>query len=80
MKTTHPDAIPSWAQANFQVLLNAARSNDLALLSCKSKLMGEPVYTICAVSRLDGEIAFSPIGRLFNGNPYEELDPPKEDF
>lgn len=72
----HPEAIPKWARQNFQQMLKAASNDHLALLSCKSKATGEPVYAICMVNRVNGEFEFMPVARLFEGNPFEMLEPP----
>ncbi len=33
---------------------------------------------LCAANRLpDGDVEFAPFAMMFNGNPYEEINPPK---
>ncbi|EJU09112.1 hypothetical protein LH128_30636, partial [Sphingomonas sp. LH128] len=39
--------IPDYAHANFQTLLRAAESGDLALIECVDAGTGEPRYVIC---------------------------------
>ena len=46
-------SIPDHARANFQTLLRAANSGDLALMECTDVATGEPRYVICAVGRDD---------------------------
>lgn len=63
---------------NFETLLLAARNKDLCLLECTDAKTGVPVITVCAVGRDDdGQFVMSPLAKLFDGNPYEELVPPQ---
>lgn len=65
-------------KANFDTLCRAAKNNDLAIMECTSAATGEPVMVVCAVGRdTDGSYVFSPVAKMFDGNPYEELIPPK---
>ena len=41
-------AIPDYARTNFNTLLRAAASGDLALLECTDAATGEPWLTFCA--------------------------------
>ena len=68
--------IPDHARANFQTLLRAAESGDLALMECADAATGEPRYVICAVGRHDGDYMFTPFGHLADGNPYDAYLPP----
>ncbi|WP_454877247.1 DUF6117 family protein [Sphingomonas cannabina] len=54
-------SIPHHARANFQTLLRAATSGDLALMECTEVATGEARYVICAVGRDDGEICVHPV-------------------
>ena len=69
-------SIPDHARANFQTLLRAANSGDLALMECTDVATGEPRYVICAVGRDGGEHVFTPFGHLADGNPYDAYLPP----
>jgi hypothetical protein len=62
--------------ANFKTLSKAFENDDVALMECTDVNTGEAVAVICMVNRMDGDIAFVPVARMFNGNPYEELVPP----
>ncbi|MGQ3141159.1 DUF6117 family protein [Rhizobium oryzihabitans] len=64
-------SIPDHARANFQTLLLAATSGDLALMECTEIATGETRYVICAVGRADGDYIFTPFGHLADGNPFE---------
>lgn len=67
-------------QANFETMLRAAGSGDLALLECHELGSGAPVAVICAANRLsDGGAEFVPLATLFDDNPYERLMPPGMD-
>ena len=68
--------IPDHARANFQTLLRAAESGDLALMECADAATGEPRYVICAIGRHDGDYMFTPFGHLADGNPYDAYLPP----
>ena len=61
---------------NFETLLAAAINGDLALVECTAQ-EGRPVMTVCAVF-MDDEGMYNtvPLAKLFDGNPYEELNPP----
>lgn len=63
---------------NFQTLVDAFQNNDVALMECELAATKEIVAVLCAANRLpNGEIQFTPFGMLFNGNPYEMVNPPK---
>jgi hypothetical protein len=70
-------SIPDHARANFQTLLHAATTGDLALMECTEVATGETRYVICAVGRSDGDFAFTPFGHLADGNPFELYRPPE---
>lgn len=69
-------SIPDHARANFETLLHAAASGDLALMECTEIATGEVRYVICAVGRDDGDYVFTPFGHLADGNPFELYRPP----
>jgi hypothetical protein len=65
---------------NFETLQQAFASGDVALMECQSASTGETVAVVCAANRdPDGQIEFVPFATLFNGNPYEALNPPNPD-
>ncbi len=70
-------AIEPGYRINFQTLQNACKAGSLALLDCRDKATGLPVRVIVAVNdEPDGGCSFVPLARMFDGNPYDELDPP----
>lgn len=70
-------SIPDHARANFQTLLRAAGSGDLALMECTDTRTGDPRYVICAVGRADSDYVFTPFGHLADGDPFEIYRPPE---
>ncbi len=70
-------SIPDHARGDFQTLLRAAGSGDLALMECTDVATGEPRYVICAVGRADSDYVFTPYGHLTDGDPFEIYRPPE---
>lgn len=64
-------------QVNFNTMLRAASRGHLALMECRDKKTGKYVAVI-VMHHLDGdESVFTPVAKLFEDNPYEEVDPPQ---
>jgi hypothetical protein len=63
-------------RANFATIQRACRNGDLALVECTDRKTGKRVAVVAAIGRDNGEFVISPLCRLFDGNPYDELDPP----
>lgn len=68
-------------KANLETLQRAADNRDLALVECTDKVTGKPVIALCARSlrkrpNEEDEYTITPLAKMFDGNPYEELDPP----
>lgn len=66
-------------KANFETLRRACEAEDLALVSCRDKATGKTVAVLCVMQECDDEIIMTPLARLFDGNPYDELEPPVPD-
>ena len=65
---------------NFDTLREAFANGDAALVECQMAATGEQVAVVCAANRQeDGGIEFAPFAMLFDGNPYEMLNPPNPD-
>ncbi len=63
---------------NFNTLQQAFFAGDVTLMECQLTATGEVVPVLCAANRQqDGSLEFAPFAMLFNGNPYEILNPPK---
>lgn len=73
-------AIPDHARANFNTLLSAAASGELALLEAADALTGEPRYVLCAITpafdRDQYEFILTPFGHLAPDDPYDRYVPP----
>ena len=73
-------AIPDYARANFETLMNVAKAGDLALMECTEVASGETRYVLCAVGRGTdedgGDYVMTPFGHLAPGNPYDAYIPP----
>ena len=69
-------AIPPGHLKNFETLKRAFKSGDVALMECNDSKTGEAVTVICMTNRVEDAIEFVPAARFFNGNPYDELNPP----
>lgn len=69
-------AIAEGYKANFQTLNRAFLNEQVCLMECTDKITKAKVNVICAVNEVEGEYEMVPIAKLFDGNPYDELDPP----
>ena len=70
-------SIPDYARANFNTLLRAAASGDLALVECADAATCEPRYVLRAVGREGGDYVMTPFGHLAPGNSFEAYLPPE---
>ena len=77
-------AIAKGYKANFETLKKAFDHDSVCLVECTDKATGKPVMTICMVNVIKDpnmivkdEFEFVPVAKLFDGNPYEEVSPPK---
>jgi hypothetical protein len=61
---------------NFETLIRAAKNGDLALLDTQDKETGKRVIAVVAVGRNGEQYEMSPLAKMFDGDPYEELNPP----
>lgn len=64
----------------LDTIYRAAREGDLALMECQDAKTGKPVAVVVAVNQpgdKGGEYSMVPLARLFDGNPYTLLNPPK---
>jgi hypothetical protein len=69
-------SIPEYARTNFDTLLRAAASGDLALVECADAVTGEPRYVIAAIAWDGAQYVITPFGHLAPNNPYEAYKPP----
>ena len=66
-------------KSNFDTLRQAFENGDVALLECQLKSTGESVAVVTAVNHDGDDYGFVPFAMMFNGNPYELLNPPDSD-
>lgn len=64
------------SRANFDQVLKAAKIGQLALVECQESKTGAIVPVICALNFKGKQCQIVPFARLFEGNPYEQLNPP----
>ena len=65
-------------KANFMTMKAAFANGDVCLLECTDTATGKPVIVVCAAqSHANGDTTFVPLAKMFDGNPYNELEPPK---
>ena len=60
----------------FETLKDAFSTGRVALLEAQDAKTGKKIAIIIALNRRGKEIEFVPFARLFNGNPYREVNPP----
>ena len=60
----------------FEHLINNAKADKLLLVSCVEKATGKPVAVIASFRLVDGEFQVTPLVKMFDGDPYEEVSPP----
>lgn len=61
---------------NLDTIIRAAMNGDLTVVECQSKETGQRVVVLCATYRVVGGTAIAPFAKMFDGNPFEELNPP----
>lgn len=74
-------AIPTGHTANLNTLIKAASNGHLALVECTDATTKKTVITVCAISTSRAangkpEYQITPLAKMFDGNPFEELVPP----
>jgi hypothetical protein len=72
-------AIAKGHAANLKTLTRAFRNGDVALVDCRDKATGKPVVVLAMIGRDGDEYIITPVAKMFDGNPYDELDPPNPD-
>lgn len=70
-------AISEGYRKNFETLQRAFDNGHCALMECTDAKTGQTVIAVCAVGHTSGgEFEFFPLAKMFDGNPYRELNPP----
>ncbi|MCA9124931.1 MAG: hypothetical protein H6822_24540 [Planctomycetaceae bacterium] len=62
-------------KTNFDTLCRAVRHFDAVVVDCQHRETGKPIAVVCAVNT-DCEYELIPLAMLFDGDPYELLNPP----
>lgn len=73
---TKTKGIPKGYKTNFETLKRAAANGDLALMQCRDRITQALTYVICAVGREGEDYILVPMARMFDGDPYDVLEPP----
>lgn len=64
---------------NFNQLKRAFENEDVCLMECTNKKTGKTINVICAVQYVEGDkIEMVPFAKMFDGNPYDEVEPPNQ--
>ena len=73
-------AIQKGCKSTLEMIIIAAKRGDLCLMECTDKITGRAVITICAnwIDK-EGMYNFTPMAKMFDGNPYDEVKPPMEE-
>lgn len=69
-------AIAQGYRSNLNTIIHAAKLDDLCLMECTDKATGKTVIALCASYRENGDTVVVPLAKMFDGNPYDELNPP----
>lgn len=72
-------ALTHKAKITFNTLLDAATEHRLCLVQCSDIKTGKPVSVICETWEEGGQVVINPLGKLFRGNPFNEVTPPGVD-
>jgi hypothetical protein len=70
-------AIAKGHSMNLETLTQAFQDGAVCLVECTDKITKQSVVVLCAVQMVSNEYEMVPFAKMFDGNPYEELDPPK---
>lgn len=68
--------IPVGHKKNLETIYRAAKHGALALVDCQEKSTGKSVTVLCAIGWDGKEYQITPFAKMFDGNPYDELNPP----
>ena len=67
-------------KANLDTIIRAAKNGDLTLIECVDNVTGAPVIVLAAVevyAAKSGDVCyvFKPLAKMFDGDPYKEVEP-----
>lgn len=69
-------SIPKGHKTNLKTLIRAAKDDSLAVMECQDRATGKTVNVLCCVGFDNGEYVFTPFATMFDGNPFDMLNPP----
>lgn len=69
-------AISRKAKLTFNTIIEAADEHRLCLVECEDRKTGKKVHVLCESWTEDGAVQLNPLGKLFSGNPFNEVTPP----
>lgn len=72
-------AIAEGYKRNFDELTRAFANDHVALLEVTDKVTNKPAVVVVAVGFDGSTYDLVPMARMFDGNPYEELEAPDSD-
>lgn len=69
-------AISKKAKMTFGAIIDAASEYRLCLVQSADRKTGKTVYVLCETFQENGVVHTNPLGKLFSGNPFNEVTPP----
>lgn len=70
-------SIPKDYRTNLSTIIRAAKNGALCVREYTDKATGKVVIALCAAGQEGTEIVMSPLAKMFDANPYDELLPPQ---
>jgi len=64
------------ARLQFGTILHAAHNQTLCVTECQNRKTGKNEYVLCAHHMQNGTMHYSPLAKLFRGDPMNEVTPP----
>lgn len=74
--TSERKPFPKKPVMTFRNLTACAREHTLVLAECEDVRTGKKAYVVCEQFSDHGSVRYTPIARLFDGNPYNDITPP----
>ena len=71
-----PGGLASHHITNFDLLREAHKNQDLALVSAIRKSDGKTVALVCAINRKDGMIYPEPLAIMLDRDPWNDFEDP----
>lgn len=58
-------------------IMHGCDKDELCLVECKSRMTGEMVTVLCAHFEKGDGMAITPLAKMFDGDPHDEVEPPE---